>query len=78
MDRAFANRKRGFLDGFRTGRMGVTGSRQILSRATKLPQYGRVMNHFAGLAADDMHAKYPIRLRICENFNESVGGLVYL
>ena len=78
MDGALADRKRSFLDGFRTGGVSMTGSRQIFSRSTKLHQYGRFVDHFTGLAADYMHAKYTICLRICENLHESVSGLIYL
>ncbi len=78
MDGPLADCKRSFLDGFRTSRMGMTGPRQIFSRSTKLHQYGCFVNHFAGLAADNVHAKYTIRLRICENLHESVGGLINL
>ena len=78
MDGSLANCKRSFLDGFRTRGMSMTGPRQIFSRSTKLHQYGRFVDHFTGLAADHMHAKYTIRLRICENLHESVSGLIYL
>ena len=78
MDRALADRKRGLLDRFGTGRMGMAGPREVLGRTAKLHQYGGFMDHFSGLAADDMHAKHPIGFRICENFHESVSGLVYL
>src|SRR5690348_2415942 len=78
MDRSLADRKRGFLDGFRAGGMRVTSPCQIFCGATKFHQYGRFMDHFAGLAADDMHAKHPIGLRICENLHKSVSGLVDL
>src|SRR3569833_294369 len=71
MDGPLAHRKRRLLDRFRTGRMRVTGTRQILGRTTKLHQYGGFVNHFAGLAADDMHAKHPIRFRIRENLDEA-------
>jgi len=78
MDGTLADCKRGFLDGFRTGGMCMTGARQIFRRATKLHQYGCFMDHFAGFAADDMHAEYTIGFRICENFHEAVSGLVDL
>src|SRR5580700_4709570 len=78
MDRALANRKRGLLDRFRTGRVGMAGPRQILGGTAKFHQYCRFMDHFAGLAADNMHAEYPIGLRICENLHKSVSGLVDL
>src|SRR5579864_388974 len=78
MDRALADCKRGLLDGFRTGGVSMTGTRQIFRSATELHQYGCFMNHLAGFAADDMHAKHPIGLRICENLHESVSGLVDL
>ena len=78
MDGPLADRKRGFLDGLGAGRVRVAGSRQILGRTAKLHQNRGLMDHFAGLAADDMHAKHPIRLRICENLHETVSGLVDL
>ena len=78
MDRALANRKRGFLDGFRAGRVGMAGARQILGGAAKLHQNGGFMDHFAGFAADNMHAEHPIGLRICENLHKSFSGLVDL
>src|SRR6266511_4561083 len=78
MDGAFADRKRGFLDGFRAGRMGMAGARQILGGTTKLHQNAGFMNHFAGFAADDVHAEHAIGLRICENLHEAVSGLVDL
>ena len=78
MDRALADRKRSFLDGLRTGRMGMTSARQILGGPAKLHQHRGFVDHFAGLAADNMHAKHPIALRICENLHESVSGLVNL
>src|SRR6266478_4830571 len=78
MDRALADCKRGFLDGLRTGRMGVAGAGQILGGTAKLHQDGRFVDHFARLAADNVHAKHPIRFRICENLHESLGGLVDL
>jgi len=58
--------------------MGMTGTRQILGGTAKLHQYGRFVDHFAGFTADDMHAKHPIGLRICENLHESFSGLVDL
>ncbi len=70
MDRALANRKRGFLDRFRPGRVGMAGPRQILGGTAELHQYRRFMDHFARLAADNMHAEHPIGLRICENLDE--------
>ena len=78
MDGPFADRKRGFLDGLGAGRMRVAGSCQVLGRSAKLHQNRGFMDHFAGLAADDMHAKHPVRLRICENLHEAVSGLVDL
>src|ERR1043166_5097367 len=78
MDGAFANRKRGFLDGFRAGRVGVTRARQIFCRAAKLHQNAGFMDHFAGFTADDVHAEHAIGLRICENLHETVSGLVDL
>src|SRR5437899_12404513 len=78
MDRALTNRKRRFLDSFRTSRMGMTSAREILGGTAKLHQYRGFVDHFAGFAADDMHAKHPIGFRICENLNESFRGLVDL
>ena len=78
MDRALADRKRGFLDGLRTGRMGMTGARQVLGRAAEFHQDGGFMDHFAGFAADDVHAEHPIGFGICENLHKSFGGLVDL
>ena len=71
MDGAFADRKRGFLDGFRAGRMGMAGPRQIFGRTTKLHQNGSFMDHFAGFAADDVHAEHAIGFRIRENLHET-------
>ena len=78
MDRPLADRKRGFLDGFRASWVCVAGSCQILSRTAKLHQNRGFMDHFAGFAADDVHAKHPIGLRIGENLHEAVRGLVDL
>ena len=78
MDGALADRKRGFLDGFRTGRMGMAGARQILGGTAELHQYGGFVDHFAGLAADNVHAEHPVGFRICENLHETFGGLVDL
>jgi hypothetical protein len=44
----------------------------------ELHQYCRFVDHFAGLAADDVDAEHPIRFRICENLHETFGGLVHL
>src|SRR3954471_2633146 len=73
MDGTFANRKRGFLDGFRAGRMGVAGSREVFGGTTEFHQNSRFMNHFTGFAADDVHAEHAIGLRICENFYKTFG-----
>jgi hypothetical protein len=78
MDRALADCKRRFLDGLGTSRMGMARPRQILGGTAKLHQYCRFVDHFAGFTADNMHAKHPIGLRICENLHESFGGLVDL
>ena len=78
MDGAFADRKRGFLDGFRAGRMGVTRACQIFGRTAKLHQNAGFMDHFAGFAADNVHTEHAIGLRICENLHETVSGLVDL
>src|SRR5438105_2704320 len=78
MDGAFADRKRGLLDGFRAGRMGMTRARQIVRRTAKLHQNAGFVDHFAGFAADDVHAKHAIGLRICENLHKAVSGLVDL
>src|SRR5271170_1446669 len=77
MDRTLANCKRRFLDGLRTGRMGMARARQILGRATKFHQDRRFMDHFTGFAADNVDAEDPIRLRICENLHETFCGLVH-
>src|SRR3569833_3026760 len=53
MDGPLAHRKRLLLVGFRTCRMRVTGTRQILGRTTILLHIGGFVNHFAGLAAVD-------------------------
>src|SRR5438128_1030557 len=78
MDGAFADRKRGFLDGFRAGRMGMTCACQIFGGAAKFHQDAGFMDHFAGFAADDVHAEHAVGLRICENLHETVSGLVDL
>ena len=78
MYRALADCKRGFLDGFGTGRVGVAGAGQVLGGTAKLHQHRGFVDHFAGLAADNVHAEHPIRFRICENLHESFGGLVDL
>ena len=78
MDRALADCKRGFLDGFRTGRMGMAGAREILGGTAELHQNGGFVDHFTGFAADNVHAEHPVSLRICENLHESLGGLVDL
>jgi hypothetical protein len=78
MDCALADCKRGFLDGFRTGWMGMAGARQILGGTAKFHQYGGFVDHFAGFAADNVNAKHPIGFRICENLHESFRGLVDL
>ena len=51
--------------------MRVTCSRQILGGTAKLHQNAGFMDHFAGFAADNVHAKHAIRLRICENLHET-------
>src|SRR3954463_4141628 len=76
MDGAFADRKRGFLDGFGTSRMGVAGARQSFRGAAKFHQNARFVDHFAGFAADDMHAEHTVGFRICENLHETVSSLV--
>src|SRR5438046_3678228 len=78
MDGALADRKRGFLDGFRTCRVGMARARQIFGGAAKLHQNAGFMDHFAGFAADDVYAEHPVRLRICENLHESIRSLVDL
>src|SRR5258708_3061893 len=78
MDRALADCKRGFLDGFRTGRVSMAGACQILGGAAKLHQYGGFVDHLAGFAADNVDAEHPIGFRICENLYESFRGLVDL
>src|SRR6267378_5039332 len=78
MDGAFADRKRGFLDGFRAGRVGMARARQIFGRTAKLHENAGFMDHFAGFAADDVYAEHAVGLRICENLHETVGGLVDL
>src|SRR5215207_9054113 len=47
MDGAFADRKRGFLDRFRAGRMGMAGACQILGGTAELHENAGFMNHFA-------------------------------
>src|SRR5215216_3195083 len=78
MDGAFADRKRGFLDGFRARRMGMARARQVFGGTAKLHQNAGFMNHFAGFAADDVHAEHAVGLRICEDLHETVSGLVDL
>src|SRR5215475_2071835 len=78
MDCALANCKRSFLDRFGTRWMSMAGPGKILCRATKLHQYGRFVDHFARLAADNMNAEHPVRLRICENLDESFRRLIHL
>ena len=56
----------------------MTGARQILGGPAKLHQHRGFVDHFAGLAADNVHAEHPIGFRICENLHESFGGLVDL
>jgi hypothetical protein len=56
MDGSFANRKRGFFHGFRAGRVGVAGPRQILGGTAKFHQNSGFVDHFAGFPADNMHA----------------------
>src|SRR5215813_11104518 len=78
MDGALADCKRSFLDGLGTSGMSMTGACEILRRATKLHQYGRFVDHFAGFAADNMHSKHLVGLRICENLDESFRRLIHL
>ena len=78
MYRALADCKRCFLDGLGPGRVGMAGARQILGGTAKLHQNSRFVDHFAGLAANNVHAEHPIGFRICENLHESVSGLVDL
>ena len=66
MDGPLADRKRGFLDRFGARGMRMTCSRQILGGTAELHQNGSFMDHFAGFAADNMHTKHAICLRICE------------
>ena len=58
--------------------MSVAGARQIFGGAAEFHQYRRFVDHFTGLDADDVHAEHTIGLRICENLDETVGGLVDL
>ena len=53
-------------------------ARQIFGRTAKLHRNAGFVDHFAGFAADNVHAKHAIGLRICENLHETVGGLVDL
>ena len=78
MDGPLADRKRGFLDRFRARRMRVAGARQILGGTAEFHQNRGFMDHFAGFAADNVHAEHAIGLRICENLHETVSGLVDL
>ncbi len=58
--------------------MRVAGARQILGGTAEFHQNRGFVDHFAGFAADNVHAEHPIGLRICENLHEAVGGLVDL
>src|SRR5438552_1995392 len=78
MDGPLADCKRGFLDGFRAGRMRVAGAREVFRAAAEFHENTGFMDHFAGLDADNVHAEHAIGLRICENLHEAVGGLVDL
>src|SRR6185369_11877388 len=78
MDGAFADRKRGFLDRFRARRVSMACARQIFGGAAEFHQNAGFMDHFAGFAADDVHAEHAVGLRICENLHETVSGLVDL
>ena len=78
MDGPLADRKRGFLDCLRAGRMGVAGPRQILGGTAEFHQNAGFVDHFAGFAADNVHAEHAISLRICENFYKAFRGLVDL
>ena len=76
MDGALADCKRSFLDGLRAGRVRVTGAGEIFRAAAELHEHAGFMDHLAGLAPDDVHTEHAIGLRICENFDKTVGGLV--
>ena len=78
MDGPLADCKRGFLDGLGAGRMRVAGAGDIFRTATELHENAGLMDHFAGLDADDVHAEHAIGLRIRENLDEAVGGLIDL
>jgi len=78
MDGAFANRKRGFFHRFRASRMGVAGPREIFRGTAKLHQNSGFVDHFACFPADNMHAKHPVGLRICENLHKAVSRLIDL
>ncbi|MHC2739768.1 hypothetical protein ACVMFA_005545 [Bradyrhizobium liaoningense] len=58
--------------------MGVAGAREILRTAAEFHENAGFMDHFAGFAADDVHAEHAIGLRICENLHKAVSGLVDL
>ena len=60
MDGPLADRKRGFLDGLGARGMRVACSRQILGGTAELHQNAGFMDHFAGFAADNVHAEYAI------------------
>src|SRR6185312_86709 len=78
MDGPLADRKRGFLDCLRAGWMGVAGTREILGGTAEFYKNTSFMDHFAGFAADNVHAEHAICLRICENFYKAFRGLVDL
>src|SRR5258705_10632161 len=76
MDRALADRKRRFLDGFRTSRMGVAGAREILGGTAELHQYGGVGDSFSRFTAGYMNHQHPIGLRILRNLDETIRVVV--
>src|SRR3569832_516852 len=78
MDGPLADRKRGFLDGLRASRMRMASTGEIFGTATKFHQNRCFMDHFTGLAPDDVHTEHAIRFRICENLHKAVRSLIDL
>ena len=78
MDSSLADRKRGFLDRFRAGRVRMACPRKIFGGTAEFHQHRGLMDHFAGFRADDVNTQHAVGLRIGKDFHETIGGLIDL
>jgi len=73
VDGASAHSECSFLDGFRQGRVTVTGARDVLGRCAELHSHDDLVNQGARVGPDDMCAENPVGLCVSQDFHESVG-----